>query len=131
MRKLSAAIKRQSIAVHLWWLQCLAVLVVTVVAAVAAGVSGTLSSLTGGMVCLLPQLFYICRLGRSWRRKPHAVVMDFYRAETGKFGSTVALFVIMFVTVPPSNPIFFFSAYTAAQLMYWLIPWLQHDRPAP
>lgn len=131
MRKRSAVMKRQALPGHLWLLQCIAVAATTLVAGGVSGAGGMLSSLTGGMVCLVPQLFFIWRLGRLHRRQPRGFVVDFYRAEAGKFGLTMALFGVAFVTVPPSNPIFFFSAYVAAQLMYWLAPWLMHDRPTP
>jgi ATP synthase protein I len=50
--------------------------------------------------------------------------MRLFRAEAGKFGLTVALFVAVFVAAPPSNPSFFFYAYVAVVLTHWLTPWL-------
>ena len=108
------------------------VLAVGLLAMTMAGPAALLSALTGGLVCLVPQLYFVWRLGgvRGGRRA-RQYVANFYRAEAGKFGLTVALFVMVFVTVPPSNPIFFFSAYVAAQFMHWLAPWLLRERPTP
>lgn len=113
-------------------LQVAMVLAVTLLAAAVSGPASMGSALTGGLVCLIPQAYFVWRLGgvRGGRRA-RQYVANFYRAEAGKFGLTVALFVMVFVTVPPSNPIFFFSAYVAAQLMHWLAPWLLRERPTP
>ncbi|MCA1768879.1 MAG: ATP synthase subunit I [Halomonas sp.] len=108
------------------------VLAVVLLAGVVSGSAATMSALTGGLVCLLPQVYFVWRLvGIRGGRQARQHVVNFYRAEAGKFGLTVALFVMVFVTVPPSNPIFFFSAYVAAQLMHWLAPWLLLERPTP
>ncbi|WP_416138627.1 ATP synthase subunit I [Halomonas sp. HK25] len=112
--------------------QGLMVLAVTLVAGGISGSAAMLSALTGGLVCLIPQGYFVWRLaGIRGGRQARQYVVNFYRAEAGKFGLTVALFVMVFVTVPPSNPIFFFSAYVAAQLMHWLAPWLLLERPTP
>ncbi|WP_404295033.1 ATP synthase subunit I [Halomonas sp.] len=112
--------------------QGLMVLAVVLLAGVASGSAAMTSALTGGLVCLLPQAYFVWRLvGIRGGRQARQRVVNFYRAEAGKFGLTVALFLMVFVTVPPSNPIFFFSAYVAAQLMHWLAPWLLLERPTP
>ncbi|WP_422103303.1 ATP synthase subunit I [Vreelandella sp.] len=89
-----------------------------------AQMAGALSVITGALVALLPHAFFVQRLGifRDTRRVSGA--MDLFRAEAGKFGLTVALFALVFVVVPPSNPAFFFSAYVAIVLTHWLAPWL-------
>ncbi|MBF8223602.1 MULTISPECIES: ATP synthase subunit I [Halomonadaceae] len=112
--------------------QLLATLVLMALAATRAGGEGAISALLGGMVCLLPSLYFFWR-GLRVRGGRHArvSVMNLYQAAMGKFGLTVALFVIVFVTVPPSNPAFFFGAYVAAQLAHWLTPWLMRERSTP
>ena len=89
-----------------------------------AQMPGVLSVITGALVALLPHAFFIQRMGifGKTRRSPGAMVL--FRAEAGKFGLTVALFALVFVVVPPSNPAFFFSAYVAIVLTHWLAPWL-------
>ncbi|MCE8044525.1 F0F1 ATP synthase assembly protein I [Halomonas daqingensis] len=115
---------------RLFLAQGFATLLVALLAGLRHGHEGVLSALMGGLVSLLPSLYFVWR-GLRVRdgRRPRVSVMNLYQAAMGKFGLTVALFVIVFVAVPPSNPAFFFVAYVAAQLMHWLTPWLLRDRP--
>ncbi len=115
---------------RLFLAQGLAILIIALLAGLRHGPEGGLSAVTGGLVALLPSLYFVWR-GQRVRdgRRPRVSVMNLYQAAMGKFGLTVALFAIVFVTVPPSNPAFFFVAYVAAQLMHWLTPWLVRDRP--
>ncbi|NWN83003.1 MAG: ATP synthase subunit I [Halomonas sp.] len=96
------------------------------------GLEEGLSALSGTLVGLLPQTFFVWRssLARGGRQA-HRFVMNLYRAEAGKFGLTVALLAVVFVVVPPSNPISFFSAYVATHLMPWLAAWLRRERSTP
>lgn len=86
------------------------------------------SALLGGAVSILPSAYFF------WRGEPvkglarRKNIMNLYRAMMGKFGLTVALFALVFVAVPPSNPTFFFIAYVASQLVYSLSPWLVTKR---
>lgn len=89
-----------------------------------AHTSGMLSVLLGALVALLPQAFFIQRMGVLRANSPSKAAMRLFRAEAGKFGLTVALFVAVFVVVPPSNPALFFYAYVAVVLTHWLTPWL-------
>lgn len=92
------------------------------------GIDIMASALMGGAVSILPSAYFF------WRGKPakgmarRRNIMNLYRAMVGKFGLTVALFALVFVAVPPSNPIFFFIAYVASQLVYSLSPWLVTKR---
>ncbi|MDZ7851494.1 MAG: ATP synthase subunit I [Halomonas sp.] len=101
------------------------VIVVTLLALATGGQKAAISAVTGGLVCLLPNLFFIWRLGvLGSRRQARRFVSSFYRAEAGKLGLTVTLFALVFVSVPPSNLAFFFGAYVAVHFMHWLAPWL-------
>ncbi|PMR71163.1 ATP synthase subunit I [Halomonas heilongjiangensis] len=131
MRRASAARRRPSFR-RLLVVQGLVVLAMVLVAGLASGSEALSSALAGGLVCLVPQLYFVWRLGSvRGGRQARRYVSNFYRAEAGKFGLTVALFVVVFITVPPSNPIFFFSAYVAALFVHWLAPWLLRERPTP
>ncbi|HSP56925.1 MAG TPA: ATP synthase subunit I [Halomonas sp.] len=108
--------------------QGVTVLAMTLLGLLAGGPRAAISALGGGLVCLLPNLYFVWRLTASpGRRQTTRFVIDFYRAEAGKFGLTVALFALVFVSAPPSNPAFFFSAYVAVHFMHWLAPWLLRD----
>lgn len=100
--------------------------------ALLAGSDAALSALLGGITCLIPSLYFAWRIGSvRGGRQARRFVADFYRAEAGKFGLTVALFAAIFVAAPPSNPIFFFVAYVAVLFTHWLAPWLVRGKPAP
>ncbi|MFG6668160.1 ATP synthase subunit I [Halomonas sp. HNIBRBA4712] len=89
---------------------------------------GAISFALGALVAVLPYVFFIQRMGifSSHRVRGANVLL---RAEAGKFGLTVALFTLVFVAVPPSNPTLFFSAYVAVISTHWLAPWLMLDKP--
>ncbi|SDL57140.1 ATP synthase protein I [Franzmannia pantelleriensis] len=113
-------------------IQLMSTAVIGLLALWSGGVEALRSVLLGGAVALLPTLYFLWRgLQVRGGRRPRISVANFYQAAVGKFGLTVALFVMVFVAAPPSNPTFFFIAYVAAQSMHWLTPWLLRDRPTP
>lgn len=94
------------------------------------GAEAALSALLGGLVCLLPNTYFAWRAFRyQGARLANDIVKSFYRAEAGKFGLTAALFTLVFVAVPPSNPVFFFGAYVVTLFTQWLGPWLLRGPP--
>ncbi|SDO40441.1 ATP synthase protein I [Halomonas shengliensis] len=126
------AARRRALGRRQLGLAALGVLLVTLAATLAAGREGGGSALSGGLVGLLPLAFFVWRSGQArGGRQARRFVINLYRAEAGKFGLTVALLAVVFVAVPPSNPISFFSAYVATLLMPWLAPWLRRERSTP
>ncbi|APX94807.1 F0F1 ATP synthase assembly protein I [Halomonas sp. 1513] len=112
--------------------QLIAIAVIGMLALAGGGTQALPSVLLGGGVAVLPTLYFLWRgLQVRGGRRPRISVVRFYQAAVGKFGLTVALFVMVFIAAPPSNPTFFFIAYVAAQSMHWLTPWLLRDRPTP
>lgn len=131
-RATTAAGRRQLDFTRLFLAQGLATLLIALLGLWQAGPGGAVSALLGGLVSLVPSLYFVWRGLRSRGGKRVRVnVLNLYQAAMGKFGLTVALFVVVFVTVPPSNPALFFVAYVAAQLMHWLTPWLARERSTP
>lgn len=107
-------------------------LLLTLIGAMWSGFDGAWSALTGGLVSVLPSLYFVQRGFRGRRNgRARSSVFDLYQAAMGKFGLTVALFAVVFVAAPPSNPALFFGAFVAAQLMHWLTPWLLRERSSP
>ncbi|HBN61164.1 MAG TPA: F0F1 ATP synthase assembly protein I [Halomonas sp.] len=104
---------------------------IMVVASAVSGSQATLSALMGGVVSILPAIYFVWRGTRRTAKQPQRKVLNLYQAAMGKFGLTVALFALVFSIVPPSNPAYFFVAYVVAQLMYWLTPWLVRERSTP
>ncbi|MEQ5803845.1 ATP synthase subunit I [Halomonas sp. H10-9-1] len=124
--------RRRTMGWRLLRLEALGMLVVITGAALLGGIEAGQSAFSGALVGLVPQAFFVWRssLARGGRQA-HRFVMNLYRAEAGKFGLTVALLALVFVAVPPSNPISFFSAYVATHLMPWLAIWLRRERSTP
>ncbi|WP_324254713.1 ATP synthase subunit I [Halomonas sp. KAO] len=126
--------RRHNLGWRLLRLEALVMFALVAVATLLGGVEVGLSALSGALVGLLPQAFFVWRSSSSLARggrQAHRFVMNLYRAEAGKFGLTVALLAMVFVAVPPSNPISFFSAYVATHLMPWLAAWLRRERSTP
>ncbi|MEG3079015.1 ATP synthase subunit I [Halomonas sp. 5021] len=118
-------LRRQAYVIRLTIAQLLVALVGSLLALVAAGNGSATSVALGALVAFLPQVFFVQRMAIFKQRAPASQsALRLFRAEAGKFGLTVALFAVVFITVPPSNPAFFFSAYVAVVLMHWLAPWL-------
>ncbi len=124
--------RRRTMGWRLLRLEVLGMCVVIVAATLLGGIEAGISALSGALVGLIPQTFFVWRSGQArGGRQAQRFVMNLYRAEAGKFGLTVALLAMVFVAVPPSNPISFFSAYVATHLMPWLAPWLWRERSTP
>lgn len=101
------------------------VVFVMAICAIVAGAAAAFSALLGGLVCWLPNVYFAWRAFRyQGAQFAQDIVKSFYRAEAGKFALTAALFTLVFVVVPPSNPAFFFGAYVATLFTQWLGPWL-------
>lgn len=103
------------------WRVWLAEFGLLIVAAVAAGLVDPLagrSLLIGGLLFLVPQVWFGWRV---FRHRGAAVAREvargFYRAETGKFLLTGAGFAAVFVAVRPLHAAAFFGAYIALYVM--------------
>ena len=117
---------------RLFLAQLAMIILVMMVASWWSGWEAVVSALVGGMISLLPSLYFVWRGTRQQHGKQkQRNVLNLYQAAMGKFGLTVAFFALAFVLVPPSNPAFFFIAYVVAQLMHWLAPWLVRERSTP
>lgn len=121
---MAARITRPSLR-PLWVAQLAAMAVLVALAAALGGADDAVSALTGSGVALLPNVYFAWRVfrhrgGRQARRAVHGL----YRAAAGKFGLTVALFALVFVSVPLSNHALFFGAYVVTLFAAWLASWL-------
>lgn len=105
--------------------QSVIILPIVLLALMTSGRSGVVSSLLGVMVALIPHAIFVARAGiLSQRLRASQSAKRLLGAEMSKFGLTMVLFIMVFITVPPSNPALFFSAYVAVVLTHWLAPWL-------
>ncbi|MGE6606133.1 ATP synthase subunit I [Halomonas sp. NPDC076908] len=132
MQRVTTSQRRRLDFKRLFLAQLAMIVLVMLIAAWWSGWEAVVSALVGGMISLLPSLYFVWRGTRQQRGKQQQRnVLNLYQAAMGKFGLTVALFALAFVVVPPSNPAFFFVAYVVAQLMHWLTPWLVRERSTP
>ena len=109
----------------LWLVQLAAMASVVALAAVTGRAPDAVSALLGSGVAFLPNVYFAWRMFRHrGGRRARLAVNSLYRAAAGKFGLTVALFTLVFVTVPLSNHALFFGAYVVTLIAYWLASWL-------
>src|SRR5690625_6482725 len=115
--------KRIEIA-RLLWLQGASVIMAVVAGAGWAGFHAATSAVKGGLVGLIPSLYFAWRIGSvRGGRQASRFVSNLYRAVAGKLGLTVALMAIVLVTSLPSITIFFFIEYFALILELWILLW--------
>ncbi|MEQ6917854.1 ATP synthase subunit I [Halomonas aquatica] len=127
---MAARITRPSLR-PLWVAQLAAMALMVGLAAGLKGPADAFSALVGSVVALLPNIYFAWRVYRHrGGRQVRRVVHGLYRAAAGKFGLTVALFTLVFVTVPLSNHALFFGAYVVTLFAYWLASW-QMTRQTP
>lgn len=132
MPRHSGPVRKRIEVSQLLWLQGASAVMVVLAGAGAVGFHAANSAMKGGLVALIPSLYFAWRIGSvRGGKQASRFVSNLYRAEAGKFGLTVALMAMVLVTAPPSNPIFFFVAYMAVILAHWLLPWTRRKRPAP
>ncbi|WP_192035706.1 ATP synthase subunit I [Halomonas sp. YLGW01] len=121
---MAAKLKRPPIA-RLLVIQGLILAAIGLVTALIAGIENGKAALVGSGVATLPGAYFAVRAFRvQGGSRARAVARGLYRAEAGKFGLTVALFTLVFLTVPLSNHALFFSAYVVTLIAHWLASWL-------
>lgn len=130
MRRASSAAFRQRLPQQSLPLKAVAVqslfgAIIAVAVFVLTSRGAGISALSGVLVSILPSFYFAWRFMRVYAsRQASESVGLMYRAEVGKFGLTVVMFIAVFVLLPPSHPAFFFFAYIATTLVQWLAPWL-------
>jgi len=108
-------------------------LVVLLVAALALwqwrGVVVGYSGLCGGLIALLPNVYFAHRAFRfSGARAAQAIVRSFYAGEAGKMILTAVLFGLTFVGVKPLAPLAVFGVFLLTQAVNWFAPLLMRTR---
>ncbi len=80
------------------------------------------SAVVGGMVCVLPNAYFAYKLFKyGGSHAARQIVNGFYKGEAMKLMISVALFALVFKFLK-INPLVFFSAYIAAQMVFWFAP---------
>ncbi|MBA4502893.1 ATP synthase subunit I [Marinobacterium marinum] len=100
-----------------------AVLVLLVSAAcLLMGVVEAYSALLGGVIYLLPNLYFTWRtLGNRQAIGARGVLVSMYASEIGKMMLVVALFSSTFMLVQPLSPFSLFGTFILLQLSGWML----------
>lgn len=100
-----------------------AVLVLLVSAAcLLMGVVEAYSAFLGGMLYLLPNLYFTWRtLGNRQAVGARGVLMSMYASEIGKMMLAVGLFSSTFLLVQPLSPFSLFGTFILLQLSGWML----------
>ena len=81
-----------------------------------------LSFFYGGLVNLLPSLYFAKKMFQyRGARNAQKIVKGFYRGEAVKIIVTIALFAVIFKFMS-IEPVVFFSGFIVAQLSFWVAP---------
>lgn len=89
------------------------------------GVVAGYSGLCGGLIALLPNMYFAHRAFRfSGARAAQAIVRSFYAGEAGKLILTAVLFALTFAGVKPLAPLAVFGVFVLTQLVSWFAPLL-------
>ena len=86
------------------------------------GTMGGQSALLGGLVSVVPNSYFICKLFKyQHAREAHQIVRAFYQGEAVKLGLSAALFAGVFLWLHVM-PAVFMIAYISVQGVFWLAP---------
>ncbi|MGC1181850.1 ATP synthase subunit I [Legionella sp.] len=108
--------------VRLWLLQLGAVLVFAALCAIVYGVNAASSALLGGMVCVVPNIYFARKLFKyQGARSAKQIVNSFYKGEAVKIILSIALFMAIFVWVK-ITPLAFFMSYIMILMTHWFTP---------
>ena len=98
---------------------CLTLLMIPV------GKSETISVLSGGLACSIPNAFLVWRAFRyRGASAAQEIARSFYQGEAGKFVLTILAFILIFTLIPSINPLALFGAFVLIQAVNWLTPFL-------
>jgi ATP synthase protein I len=100
---------------------CLALLLASV-ALCYSGDKAALSALLGGIVAILPNVFFARKLFQyRGARAAKQIVNNFYKGEALKIILSIILFVLVF-RYTNVMPLVFFIVYITVQMMFWFAP---------
>ena len=97
-------------------------LLITVIALLSGNTIAAISAIAGGLVCVVPNAYFVRKLFRH--HGAHAarqIVNGFYKGEAMKLLLSMTLFALVFKYCK-INPLVFFVAYIAAQMVFWFAP---------
>lgn len=120
--------RRAFLQIHL--LQAGLTLAVALAALLLKGMVAAYSALLGGVLYLLPNLYFTWRVLFSKRPAETAqqVAISMYGSEIGKMAFAVGLFSATFALVEPLNPFSLFLTFILLQLSGWMLQMRLNNR---
>lgn len=113
---------------HLLAFQLAVSALIALIALVVNGAMASLSALLGGLICVVPNVYFVRQLFKyKGARAAKQIVNGFYKGEALKLLLTIALFVLVFKLIR-INPLFFFMAFIAAQMVFWFVPLISNNK---
>jgi len=95
---------------------------IAVIALCVGNTTAAISAVAGGLVCVVPNAYFVRKLFmHNGARAARQIVNGFYKGEALKLMLSVALFAMVFKFLN-TNPLVFFVAYIAAQMVFWFAP---------
>lgn len=92
--------------------QCLVAVITAVVIGLAFGIVAGYSSVLGGLICFVANLYFAAKAFRyTGARSAGAIVRSLWSGEMGKQILTAVLFALVFVGVRPLEPVALFAGY--------------------
>jgi ATP synthase protein I len=88
------------------------------------------SALLGGLLYLLPNLYFTWRVlyGKRPAETAQQVVISLYASEIGKMVLAAGLFSATFLLVDPLRPFSLFLTFILLQLFGWMLQWRLNNR---
>ena len=97
-------------------------MLIAVVSRLIGDDTAALSAAVGGLVCVVPNAYFVRQLFKhNGARAARQIVNGFYKGEALKLILSVTLFALVFKYLNV-NPLVFFVAYIAAQMVFWFAP---------
>ncbi len=103
-------------------IQLCVTMLIAILALIIGARTDAVSAITGGIVCVIPNAYFVRTLFKHHgARSARQIVNGFYKGEAMKLILSIALFALVFKFLN-INPLVFFVAYIAAQMVYWFAP---------
>ncbi len=90
-----------------------------------------LSAFLGGVICVLPNMYFARQLFKCRIAEAGALLRSVYVAEFIKLGLAVALFAIVLINYKDVHPITLFAAYLITHSCMWAVPLITQSFSKP
>jgi len=84
-------------------------------------ITAAYSALLGGLLYLLPNIFFAWRVLSRQSNTPRGVLADMYIGEIWKMAITILLFAVIFILVPTVSPFSLFLTFILLHILNWYL----------